>query len=106
MVGGPLGDELACSEVVEVDGIALILQPEGQQEISVESEVNQPVFVQGSECFYPINEYSRIVPALCIDWLAELAKGKVGNMSGSLVNLLVAATLTVCFNQEARSSVQ
>lgn len=95
MVGGPLCDELACSEVVKIDGVTLIFQPEGQQEVSVESEVNQPIFMKSSEGFNPINEYSWIVAALSIDWLAEFAKGKVGNVIGSLVNLLVVATLAV-----------
>ena len=73
MVGGALGDELAGPEIVEVDGVALVFQPEGKQEVPEYGEMNQPVFVQGPERFHPRDKYPWIVAALSIGWLAELA---------------------------------
>lgn len=62
--------------------------------------------MQSSEGFHPIDKYSWVVSALRIDWFAELAEGKVGDVSGSLVYLLVLAALAVGLYQKARSSVQ
>lgn len=101
MVGSPLGYQLSSPIIMQVNRETVLLQPKGKHELSKQSEVNEPIFMESPNCLHSCHKNSRTGPIFGVNWFSHFTEAEVCDLGGSLIYPFFLAALSFSLHQES-----